>query len=569
MKNFNYLALLAGSILIMSSCGGLKKMQDRASEVSYTVTPEVLEERGNDVAVKIDVRYPAKYFNKQAILTATPVLKYESGETAFPSRVLQGESVQANNQVVNFATGGTVSYSGNVPFREDMMKSKLVIRAVADRKGKTLELDEYPIADGVLASSKLVMVDPKPIMVADKFQRIIPDSYTASILYLIHRYDVRSTELKKDEISQLSDYIKNAQADERIELKGANISAYASPDGPIGLNERLSRNRQGSAQTYFTRELKTQKVETPENFLTATYTPEDWEGFKKLVEESNIPDRDLIIRVLSMYSDPIVRENEIKNLSKAYEVLAREILPQLRRSKLTVNVNLIGLTDTELRTAWKNNPNSLKLEEILYSATLYDDLNEKLAIYKKAGSLFPRCFRAFNSEGYVYVLLGDAKNAQQAFEKAKNIMTNDVVNNNLGVAALMLGDVAKAEQLFTASTGAGASVNYNLGIIKVMQGDYDAAANYFGNTNEYNTALVKLLKKDYDGSLATINRIDADFARKHYLKAIVSAKQGQDDLVFESLRLAFAKDASLKNRARVDMEFGKYFENNTFRGLVN
>ena len=569
MKNFNYLTLFTVSILIMSSCSGLKKMQDRASEVSYQVTPEVLEERGDDVAVKIDVKYPAKYFNKKATLTATPVLKYAAGETAFPSRVLQGESVQANNQVVNFSTGGSVSYTGNVPFKEDMMKSKLVIRAVAELKGKTDELEEYPVADGVIASSKLVMVDPKPVMVADKYQRIIPDSYTASILYLIHRYDVRRTELRKDEITQLSDYIKNAQADDRIELKDATISAYASPDGPIDLNDRLSRNRQGSAEAFFTRELKNQKVETPAGFLAANYTAEDWEGFKKLVEESNIQDRELIIRVLSMYSDPIVREKEIKNLSKAYEVLAKEILPQLRRSKLTVNVNKIGLTDSELRTAWRSNPNSLKLEEILYTATLHDDLNEKLAIYKKAGSLFPQCFRAFNNEGYVSILLGDAKGAQQAFEKAKNIMNNDVVNNNLGVCALMLGDVAKAEQLFTASTGAGAAVNYNLGIIKIMQGDYDAAANYFGNTNEFNTALVKLLKKDFDGALATINRIDADFAKKHYLKAVVAAKQSKDELVFESLRLAFAKDASLKNRAKVDMEFGKYFENTVFNGLVN
>lgn len=449
------------------------------------------------------------------------------------------------------------------------MQSKLVIRAVAERKGKTLELDEYPIADGVIASSKLVMVDPKPVLVADKFQRIIPDSYTASIFYIINRYDVRNSEIRKDEIRKLSDYITTAQADDRIDLQGAQISAYASPDGPESLNERLSKNRQGSAENYFKKELKNLKVDTPEGFLTANFTPEDWEGFRKLMEESNIQDKELILRVLSMYSDPIVREREIKNISRAYEEIAKDILPQLRRSKLTVNVNLIGLSDSELRTAWRTNPNSLKLEEILYTATLYDDLRDKLAIYKKAGELFPACYRAFNNEGYVYVLLGDAANAQSAFEKAKRLVDNDVVNNNLGVCALMLGDLAKAEQLFNASSGAGAVVNYNLGIIKIIQGDYDAAARYLGNTDEFNTALVKLLMKDFNGASSTINRIDKDFAKKHYLKAVVAAKQGNDDVVFDSLRRAVSMDASLKNRAKVDMEFGKYMENTVFRGIVN
>ncbi len=569
MRKINYLALFIIVAIALSSCAGLNKMKDKASDVSYNVTPEVLESHGDKVAVKIDVRYPAKYFNKKATLTAVPVLKYEGGETAFPSKVLQGESVQANNQVVNFSTGGSVSHSGTVDFTDEMMKSKLVVRATAELKGKTLQFDDYPIADGVIATPKLVMVDPKPVMVADKFKRIVPDSYTASILYIINRYDIRKSELTKDEIKMLSDYIAQAQENERIDLKGAAISAYASPDGPIDLNKKLSVNRKGSAETFFTKELKAKNVDNPEGIIETKNTPEDWEGFRNLMEESTIQDKELILRVLSMYSDPVVREKEIKNISQAYEVIANEILPQLRRSKFTVNVELIGLSDDELKAAWKGDPSSLKLEEILYTATLYDDLSEKLAIYKKAGELYPDCFRAFNNEGYVYVLMDDAANAQKAFEKAKALIDNDIVNNNLGACALMLGDVAKAEQLFTSSTGAGAVVNYNLAIIKIMQGEYDAAASYLGNSDEYNTALVKLLKKDLDGALATINRVEKDFAKKFYLKAVVAAKQNKDDLVFESLRLAFAKDAKLKDHAKVDMEFAKYFENTVFTGLVN
>lgn len=569
MKKFNFLALITIAAIALSSCSGLNKMKDKAADVSYKVTPEVLEAHGDKVALKIDAKYPAKYFNKKATLTATPVLTYAGGETAFASKVLQGESVEANNQVVNYTSGGSVSYSGTVDFKEDMMKSKLVIRTTAELKGKSLQFDDYPIADGVIATPKLVMVDPKPVMIADKFQRVIPDSYMASILYLINRSDVRRTELTKDEVKMLGEYIAKAQADERIELKNAQISAYASPDGPLDMNEKLSKNRMGTAETFFTKELKNQKVDAIGGFLSTNYTAEDWEGFKKLMEESTVQDKEIILRVLSMYSDPVVREKEIKNISQAYEVIAREILPQLRRSKLIVNTELVGLSDDELRTAWKNDPNSLKLEEILYTATLYDDPKDKLAIYKKAGELYPKCARAFNNEGYVHTLLGDADNAQKAFDKGKVLVSNDVINNNIGVASLMKGDMAKAEQQFTSSTGAGAVSNYNLGIIKIMQGDYDAAAKYLGNTDEYNTALVKLLKKDYDGALATINRVEKDFAKKHYLKAVIAAKQGKDDLVFESLRLAFAKDAKLKSRAKVDMEFAKYFENTVFTGLVN
>lgn len=567
MKKINYFALFTIAAIALSSCGGLNKMRDKAADVSYSVTPAILEEHGDKVAMKIDVKYPAKYFNKKAILTATPVLKYEGGETAFAPKVLQGEDVDANNQVVAFSSGGSASHSATLDFKEEMMKSKLVIRTMAELKGKSMTFDDYPVADGVIATPKLVMIDPKPVIVSDKYQRIVPDSYTADILYIINRYDLRKSELSKDEINELREYIDKAQADERVELKNAQISGYASPDGPIDLNEKLSKNRQSTAEGFFTKELKSKKVETPPGFLSTNYTAEDWDGFRKLMEKSNIQDKEIILRVLSMYSDPIVREKEIKNISQAYEQIAEEILPLLRRSQFTVNTEVIGLSDDELRAAW-NSKSSLKLEEILYTANLYDDLDEKLAIYKRAGDQYPQDFRAFNNQGYVHVLLGDADNAQKAFEKAKSLNDNDVVNNNLGVAALMKGDIAKAEQLFTASTGAGAAVNYNLGTVKIIKGEYDAAANYLGNTNEYNTALVKLLKKDFDGALSTINKVEKDFAKKHYLKAVIAAKQNKDELVFESLKLAFSKDASLKNRAKVDMEFGKYFENNTFTGLV-
>lgn len=545
-------------------------MQEKAADVKYQVTPAVLEEHGDVVAVKVDATYPAKYFNKKATLNVTPVLKYEGGETAFASKALQGESVLGNNQVVAYATGGNVSYSGSVPFNEKMMKSELVVRAEASLKGKSLTFPDYKIADGVVSTAKLVRIDPKPVMMADNFKRIIPESALADIHYVINRADVRSSELKNEDIVKLQEYIVKANEDPRIDLKNLEISAYASPDGPIDLNDKLAQKRQGTAGTYIEKELKKIQIEklSDPGFINKKYTAEDWDGFKSLMEQSDIQDKDLILRVLSMYSDPVVREKEIKNISQAFTVIADKILPELRRSKFTVNVDKIGYSDDELKSLFQSDPDALNMEELLYTATLIPDLKTKLAVYQKAAAKYPECVRAFNNVGSVAALLGDAAAAKTAFEKAKSLKDSDVVNNNLGVVALMNGEIDKAEGLFTSSTGAGSDVNYNLGIIKIIKGDYDAAAKYLGNSDEFNTALVKFLKKDYDGALATLNRVEGDFGEKYYLKAIIAAKQDKTDLLLENLRLAIAEDASLVQRAKVDMEFAKFFENSVFKGLV-
>lgn len=555
---------------MLSSCGGLNKMQDMSADVSYKVSPELLEEHGDKVAVKIDVKYPAKYFNKSAILTATPVLKYEGGETAYEAKKLQGEKVEANNQVIAFTTGGSFSYTSTVDFNEDMMKSDLVIRVSAEMKGKTLDFEDYKIAEGVIATPKLVVVDPKPVMVGDKFERIVPETYKADIHYLINKADIRKSELTSEDIVGLTEYVKKANENERINLKGVQLSAYASPDGELDLNTKLAENRQISAEKYLKAELKKAKVEAgnAEDFMMKNFTPEDWDGFKTLMEASNIQDKELILRVLSMYSDPVVREKEIKNISKAFEAIEVEILPQLRRSKYLVNVDLVGYTDDELKALWASDADALKLEEILYTATLFEDLDTKLAIYKKASANFPNCFRAINNVGYILVLQGDAENAKVAYESAKELADNDIVNNGLGCCALMMGDVEAAEQLFTSSMGAGDAVNYNLGIIKVMKGEYEAAANYFGNTDEINTALVKLLRDDFEGAMATINKVKCECATKYYVKAVIAANMDQDDLAFETLKLATEKKADFKARAKVDMEFAKYFENATFKTIV-
>jgi tetratricopeptide (TPR) repeat protein len=567
----NYLTSVVVAAFLLSSCGGLNKMVDKSSDVSYQVQPNPLEMHAGQVEVTIDTKFPEKYFNKKAVVVATPVLKYEGGQTEFEATTLQGEKVEANNKVISY-DGGGYSYTGKIPYTDEMLRSGLYVEMSAQIKEKTpIEIPGIKIADGVIATPALVAVNPKTILVGDKFQRIIPESLDADIHYVINKSNVRDSELKSEDIVSLQDKIKEASQAERKEFKGANISAYASPDGPYDLNEGLAEDRQESAQRYMKRILKKAEVSDAdaEGFMSLASTAEDWEGFKKLMEESDIQDKELILRVLSMYSDPVVREKEIKNISAAFKEIAEKVLPKLRRSMLNVNIDKIGYSDEEIAELAKTNPDTLNLEEILYAATLTEDLEEKLAIYQKAAENFPECFRAINNVGHVYVKLGKVAEAKKAFMAAKELKENDVIKNNLGAIALLEGDLAKAEELFASAMGAGDVVNYNLGIIKIKQADYDAAVNYFGNEPSFNAALAQLLSGDTEKSLNTLNQLgDVDCPMVYYLKAVASARSDREEGVLNNLRTAVGKKSELKEHAKKDLEFAKYSENEAFTSIV-
>jgi tetratricopeptide (TPR) repeat protein len=567
----NYLTSVVVAAFLLSSCGGLNKMVDKSSDVSYQVQPNPLEMHAGEVEVTIDTKFPEKYFNKKAVVVATPVLKYEGGQTEFESTTLQGEKVEANNKVISY-DGGGYSYTGKIPYTDDMLRSGLYVEMSAQIKEKTpVEIPGIKIADGVIATPALVAVNPKTIMVGDKFKRIIPESYDADIHYIINKSNVRDSELKAEDVAALQDKVKEASKAERKEFKGANISAYASPDGPYDFNEGLAEDRQESAQRYLKRVLQKAEVSEAdaEGFLSVASTAEDWEGFKKLMEESDIQDKELILRVLSMYSDPVVREKEIRNIAAAFEEVADKVLPKLRRSMLNINVDKIGYSDEEIAELVKTNPDTLNLEEILYAATLTEDLEEKLAIYQKAAENFPECFRAKNNVGHVYVKLGKVEEAKEAFLAAKELKENDVIKNNLGAIALLEGDLDKAEELFTSAMGAGDVVNYNLGIIKIKQADYEAAVNYFGNEPSFNAALAQLLNGDTEKSMNTLNQMgDVDCAMVYYLKAVASARSDREEGVLNNLRTAVGKKSELKDHAKKDLEFVKYSENEAFTSIV-
>ena len=570
MKKINYLASLILAVLVFSSCAGLNKMKQNAGDISYTVVPEILETHAGEVNVTITGTFPEKYFNKKAVVEATPVLVYEGGETAFETVTLQGESVEANNEVINF-TGDKFTYSSMIEYNEGMRVSELVLRAKASLKQNSVDFDPVKLADGVISTSTYVNKHGVPIMMKDNFKRIIPKSKMADIHYLINVANVRGSELRSEDITELKEFIKKANEEENVKFSGTSISAYASPDGEYDFNDKLSQKRSVTAETFIDRELKRVKVEeaTAEGFIAKKATPEDWEGFKELMEKSDIEDKDLILRVLSMHSDPVVREKEIKNIAAAYKIIADDVLPQLRRSMISVNVDVIGFSDEEILEYLESNPDTLGLEECLYGATLVGkDFEKQLAFYELAVEKNPQCIRAHNNVGYANMYLNKVPEAKAAFEKAKALKDIDLVKNNLGYVALLEGDLEQAKTIFTSLEQPTDESNYGLGIISIVEGKYQEAINYFGTKPSYNLALAKLLNDDTNGAKSTIDATEGENEWIYYLKAIVGANLQDEDYMFNNLRSSVGMNAEMIEMAKTDLEFFQYFENETFKSIV-
>ena len=359
MKNFRSYFILILAAIVMSSCSGLNKMKKNSNLVKYEVTPKVLETHAGMVTVTIKGTFPAKYFDKKTTVTATPVLTYTGGETAFEKvQVLQGEKVQANNKVIT-TTGGDFTYTATIPYKDAMKVSELVLRLKAERGKKTLDFDPVKIADGVIATSTLVEKHARAIASKDNFVRINPESKLADIHYNINQAELNSKELKAEDIALLKAYIQSVSTDPNRQLKSTEVSSYASPDGTMKINAPLSEKRGKTADKFIKKEFAKVEAAKAEGFFNEKTTPEDWDGFKTEVEKSSIQDKELILRVLSMYSDPDVREKEIKNMSAAFEVLKTDILPKLRRSKLAVNVDVVGRTDEQILEQMKSDPKVL------------------------------------------------------------------------------------------------------------------------------------------------------------------------------------------------------------------
>ena len=548
-----YLPLVALLVLAFSSCSKMGEL----SPDYFTTNPEVLEAIGGKVPVTITGKFPEKYFKKNATVEVTPVLRWEGGEAKGQPATFQGEKVQGNDQTISYKTGGTYTMKASFDYVPEMAKSELYLDFKIKKGKKEYTIPSVKIADGVIATSELPTVNSANAAYApDAFQRIIKQAKEAQIMFLIQQANLRASELKSDSLKAFHKQVVAVAGDTKnYKLNNIEISAYASPDGGVELNTTLAENRQNNTEKYMNQQLKKGKIETE---VDAKYTAQDWDGFQELVSKSNIQDKDLILRVLSMYSDPEQRETEIKNISSVYKTLADEILPQLRRARLTANYDVIGRSDEEINAAFDTDAKVLSNDELLYAATLTNDNARKEAIYKKTVELYPNDFRAYNNLGMMAYANGDLATAENYFKQAASKNANAAeVNTNLGLIELTKGNVANAETYLSKSTGAN-TANEALGNLYIKQGQYDRAVQAFGDTKTNSAALAQILAKDYNKAKSTLSSVKNPDAYTNYLMAIVGARTNNADLVKSSMDKVKQQDATLAAKAQNDREFAKY-----------
>ena len=560
MKKGLFLSLIAAAV-VLASCN---KTLQKPDEI--TVNPSPLELKGGKVNAEITGTFPQKKFAKKGVLTVTPVLKYAGKEAVGEPVTYVGEKAKENGKTVNYKNGSTYSQSCSFDYVPEMRVSELYLRFEAKVGKKVIEIPDVKIADGVVTTPELADAkDNKTACTPDKFQRVIQELTEADIKFLIQSAELRSSETKSESVKALQAAIKDAKANEKKEINKIEVSGYASPDGGMDLNEKLAQNRQKAAANFLKKDLKKNKVA---NGVEANITAEDWEGFQKAMENSNMQDKDLVLRVLSMYSDPEEREAQIKNLSSVYGTIAEEILPALRRSRLILTTDLIGKSDDEIRELAKNDPAQLSIEELLYAATLTNDKAEKKELYAKAANIY-NDYRAWNSLGQLYFEEGNIAEARRSYGHALGIQPNDPdVNYNAGVAALADNDLAKAEEYLGKAAGTKANLNAALGTLYTKKGDYAAAKKAYGESATNNAAVQQILDENYAAASKTLANVKEPNATTAYLKAIVGARTNDKAAVIENLKSAIAQDAKLKARAAQDIEFAKFAEDAEFQAIV-
>ncbi len=554
------------TVLVLSSCSS--KMKDMKPEF-FTATPEVLEVIGNEVPVTIDGKFPAKFFNKKAVLTITPVLKYKDGEAIAESSTFQGENIRGNDKTISYENGGNFRMRMTFDYTPQMEKAELYLRFSVNKGNKTTTLPEVKIADGCIATSQLYRQTVTTANIAwceDAFQRVIKQAKEANILFLIQQTNLRMSELKNNEVKEFKNTLKDIAADyvNKV-LDDVEISSYASPDGNFDLNDNLAIGRGDNAAKFVKNELKKAKLD---GYVDNEYTAEDWEGFKELVSKSELPDKELILRVLSMYGDPEERETQIKNISSVYKELADDILPKLRRARITLNYQLIGRSDTQIREQYEADPNELSIEEILYSSMLTEDIKKIEEIFNTAIKLYPTDHRAYNNLGVLAYNRGDYNTAASYFAKAGNAdNTAPEIKINLGYLDLMQGNTAAAESNIT--TGAKAKAGDEaLGNLYIAQGLYGRATSQFGDSKTNSAALAQLLNKEYSKARNTIENIANPDAITQYIKAVLGARTSNIAFVYDGLKEAIKLDPSLAQKAANDLEFRKYTQDKTFQSII-
>ena len=549
------------AVAMLTSCG---KTLPQPEQVN--VNPNPLTVVGNKVNADITGTFPVKTFNKKGILTVTPVLKFDGRELVGTPVTYVGEKVKENGTVVRYKDGGKYRQSVSFDYDPAMSQSELYLRFNAKVGKKEIEVPEIKVADGLIETAKLAEAeDNETVLTTDKFQRIIQEMQEADIKFLIQQATLRSSETGSQEMKDLKAAIKDANDDENKAINKLEVSGYASPDGGMDLNTKLAEQRQANAQKFLQQQMKKDKVSAE---IESNITAEDWEGFQLAMEESNIQDKDLVLRVLNMYSDPEEREAQIKNLSNVYKTIADEILPALRRSRLILTTDLIGKSDEEIARLAKEDPSQLDVEELLYAATLTEDNAEKKAIYEKVVAQF-NDYRGYNNLGMLYFDEGNIAEARRQYNKALELEPNNPdVHYNAALAAMADNDLDKAEEHLGKAAGTSGDLKAAQGTYYTMKGDYKAAKEAYGNSATNNAAVQQILDEDYAGARQTLNNVKEPNGTTAYLLAVVGARTNDRDAVYSNLKVAVERDADLKAKAQKDIEFAKFADDAQFAAIV-
>lgn len=537
-------------MMILSSCSKLGAL----SSDNFKVDPNPLETTAGQVPATINGMFPEKYMKKKATVTVIPELRYGNGQAVQGTgATFQGEKVQGNNQTISYKVGGNYSMKTNFKYVPEMQKSELYLTFDAYIGSKKVDVPAVKVADGIVATSELsgrTVKSAQASVAQDAYQRIIEHKQEANIKFLIQQATLRKSELKNNSVKEFVEMLKKINADkEGLNLKNVEVSAYASPDGGLKLNDKLAAQRQDNTEKFVNKTLKDTKVEAP---VDAKYTAQDWEGFQELVKVSDIQDKDVILRVLSMYKDPEEREQQIKNMSAVFRELADGILPELRRARLTLNYEVIGRSDAQIVEQFGNDASQLSNEELIYGATLVNDA-QKEAFYKKAAELYNDA-RAYNNLATLAFAKGDLSAAKNYAQKAQSVDGSNAESNaNLGLIALAEGNVRDAENYIAKAANA-FGLSEIVGNLNLMKGNYAQAEQDFANINSNSAALAQILNKNYNAATSTLNNIKNGDATTEYLKAILNARLGNNSAAATALKAAISKDSSYAKYSENDLE---------------
>lgn len=551
MKKIQVLTLTACSMLALSSCSN--KMVLTAD--NFEVVPNPLETQTGMVPSTINGSFPEKFMKKKAVVTVIPELRYAGQATQGQSATFQGEKVLGNNQTISYRLGGRYTMRSTVPYNDDMQKSELWMTFKAYKGKKEIQIPAVKVADGVIATSELykkTLLSDGGCQAVDSFQRVKAQKQEANIKFLVNQANLRKSELKNNSVTEFVEMLKKINTDrEGFNLSNVEVQAYASPEGGFKFNDKLAGKRQNVSEKYVKDQLKKAKMNAD---IDAHYTAQDWDGFQRLVQASNLQDKDVILRVLSMYKDPEEREQQIRNMSAAFRELADGILPELRRSRLIINYETIGRSDDQIKEQYNADAAKLSADELLYFASLQDTQADQEKVYKKTAELYDKDYRAYNNLATIALSKGDKAAAASYLAKALALDANSAESNaNKGLMSLATGNMAEAEAAI-AKGATSETTAYAQGVLSLAKGNYAQAQQLFGDKKTNSAALAQLLAKDYDAASKTLDKVENADAITDYLHAIVAARRGNKFAATSYLKEALKKDPSLKAYADNDLE---------------